>query len=82
MQGTKDPFFDGTKYPYWKVQMSCYLQSINSKVLEIWLAQDYVVLAAWVDRTQIDQHETNSKAQNALYVSLSLPESICEQDVC
>jgi hypothetical protein len=51
--------------------MSCYLQSINSKVWGIWLAQDYVVLAAWVDQHQIDQHEANNKAQNALYVILS-----------
>jgi len=54
--------------------MSAYLQSINSKVWEIFLAQDYVVLVAQVDQFQIDQHEANNKAWNALFASLSLPE--------
>ena len=54
--------------------MSTYLQSINSKVWEIFFAQDYVVLAAQVDQFQIDQHEANNKSRKALFASLSLPE--------
>ena len=71
---SKAPFFNGTNYLYWKVRMSAYLQSINSKVWEIFLAPDYVVSAARVDQFQIDQHEANNKARNALFGSLSLPE--------
>jgi hypothetical protein len=47
---------------------------MNLKVWEICLAQEYVVLAAWVDQLQIDQREANGKAQNALFTSLSLHE--------
>ena len=59
---SKAPFLDRTNYPYKKVWMSAYLQSINLKVCEICLTQDYLVLAGRVDQLQIDQHEANNKA--------------------
>ena len=65
-------FFDGTNYPYLKIRMSAYLQSIGSHVWEICEDADYVVLAARIGQEQIDQHEANSKARNAIFSCLSL----------
>jgi hypothetical protein len=45
--------------------MSTFLQSLGSRVLDICLNEDYVVLAARVGQDQIDQHETNIKAGNS-----------------
>jgi hypothetical protein len=45
---------------------------MGSRVWEIFLSLDYAVLAARVDQLQIDQHEANSKARNALFSILSL----------
>ena len=70
----KAPWFDGTNYPYWKIQMRAYLNSIRSSVWEICENTEYVVLAARVGQIQIDQHKANSKARNALLASISLPE--------
>ena len=67
----KLPFFDGTNYPYWKIRMSAYLESISSRVWEICEDERYKVLAARVGQEQIDQHEANSKARNALFSCLS-----------
>jgi len=67
----KPPFFDGTNYPYWKIRMSAYLQSISSRVWEICEDEHYEVLAARVGQEQIDQHEANSKAHNAIFSCLS-----------
>ena len=67
-------FFDGTNYPYLKIRMSAYLQSIGSHVWEICEDADYVVLAARIGQEQIDQHEANSKARDAIFSCLSLSE--------
>ena len=67
----KSLFIDGTNYPYWKIRMSAYLQSISSRVWEICEDERYKVLAARVGQEQIDQHEANSKACNALFSCLS-----------
>jgi hypothetical protein len=71
---SKPPFFDGTNYLYWKICMSTYLRSIGSWVWEICEDPDYVVLAAQIGQEQIDQHEANSKARNAIFSCLSLSE--------
>ena len=71
---SKPPLFDGTNYPYWKIRMSAYLQSIGSRVWEICEDQTYVVLAVRVGQEQIDRHEANCRARNALFSSLSLSE--------
>ena len=73
-RANKIPYFDGTNYPYWKVRMRAYLLSIGALVWEIVENQGYEVLAARVGQEQIDQHEANSKAVNALFSSLSLAE--------
>jgi len=67
----KPPLFNGTDYPYWKIRMTAYLQSIRSHVWEICENERYEVLAARVGQEQIDQHEANSKARNALFSCLS-----------
>lgn len=66
--------FDGTNYSYWKIRMSTYLRSIGCRVWDICSDQDSIVLAARVGEEQIDQHGANSKARNALFACLSLPE--------
>ena len=67
----KPPLFNGTDYSYWKIRMTAYLQSINSRVWEICEDEHYEVLATHVGQEQIDQHEGNSKARNAIVSYLS-----------
>ena len=54
--------------------MSAYLQSIGSPVWEICEDADNVVLVARIGQEQIDQHEANGKARNAIFSRLSLSE--------
>jgi hypothetical protein len=68
----KPPFFEGTNYPYWKIHMSVYLQSINSRVWEICEDEHYEVLAAHVGQEQMDQHEPNSKARMQSFLAFRL----------
>ena len=67
----KPPTFDGTNYLYWKIRMSTYLQSLGSRVWEICEDTTYVVLVVWLTQDQIDQHDANCKARNALFAYLS-----------
>jgi len=67
----KPPYFDGTNYPYWKIRMCTYLQSIGSCIWEICENVHYEVLAARVGQEQVYQHEANCKARNALFLCLS-----------
>ena len=67
----KLPYFDGTNYAYWKIRMSAYLQSLDWRVWEICEDPYYEVLAVRVGQEQIDQHNTNSRARNALFSCLS-----------
>ena len=67
----KSLLFNGMDYPYWKIRMIAYLKSISSRVWEICENECYEVLAARVGQEQIDQHEANSKACNALFSCLS-----------
>ena len=72
-RGSKNsPYFDGTNYPYWKIHISAYLQSISSRVWEICEDEHYEVLAARVIQEQIDQYEANSKARNAIFFAFRL----------
>ena len=70
----KPPFFDGTNYAYWKIRMSAYLQSLGASIWDICNSADYVVLAARVSQQQIDEHDANSRARNALFSCLSMSE--------
>jgi hypothetical protein len=48
----KPPLFDGKNYPYWKICMSAYLQSIWYKVWEICLDITFDATSAWVTSIQ------------------------------
>jgi hypothetical protein len=67
----KSPFFDGTNYPYWNIRMSAHLRSISSWGWEICEVGSYVVLATRITQEQIEQHDANSKARNALFSCIS-----------
>jgi hypothetical protein len=72
----KPPFFDGTKYPYWKIRMSAHLHGFDWLVWEICEDTTYVVLEpyACVMQDQKDRHNANSRARVVLFSSLSLQE--------
>ena len=54
--------------------MSAYLQSIGASIWDIFNSTDYVVLAARATQHQIDGHDANSRARNALFSCLSMRE--------
>ena len=54
--------------------MSAHLQGIDWKVWEICENANYIVVDTHNTQDQIDQHNTNSKARNVLFSSLSLSE--------
>ena len=70
----KPPFFDGTNYPYWKIHMSAYLQSISYRVWEICLDPTFEVQGARIMPLKIEFHDSNNKARNALFSCLPLAE--------
>lgn len=73
----KVSFFNETNYVYWKIRMSAYLQSINPRVWDIFLDEEYAVFATRVSQHKIDQYDANSKAGNTLFASLCLIEFDC-----
>jgi hypothetical protein len=70
----KPPFFDGTNYPYWKIHMSAYLQSISYRVWEICLDAIFDATSDQITPIQMEFHDPNNKARNALFSCLSLGE--------
>jgi hypothetical protein len=70
----KPPFFDGTNYPYWKIRMSAFLQSIGYRVWEICLDAGFDAESPRITPIQLEFHDANNKAQNALFSVLSLVE--------
>jgi hypothetical protein len=70
----KPPFFDGSNYTFWKIRMSAHLQGIDWLVWEICEDATYIVLEprAHVMQDQKDRHNTNSRAREVLFLSLSL----------
>jgi hypothetical protein len=70
----KPPFFDGTNYPYWKILMSAYLQSISYRVWEICLDANFDATSDRITPIQMEFHDSKNKAQNALFSCLSLNE--------
>jgi hypothetical protein len=70
----KPPFFDGTNYSYWKIRMSAYLQSISYRVWEIFLDVIFDSTSDRITPIQMEFHDSNNKAQNALFSCLSLGE--------
>jgi hypothetical protein len=70
----KPPFFDETNYPYWKIHMSAFLQSIGYRVWEICLDATLDGQSAQITPIQLEFHDSNNKAQNAMFLCLSLAE--------
>jgi hypothetical protein len=70
----KPPFFDGTNYPYWKIHMSMYLQSISYLVWEICLDANFDATIDRITPIQMEFHDWNNKSLNALFLRLSLGE--------
>lgn len=70
----KPPFFDEANYPYQKICMLAYLQSIGFWVQEICLNHTYEIQNVRITPLQIEFHESNNKAQNELFSCLSVYE--------
>ena len=67
---SKPPFFDGTHYPYRKIHMSAFLQSIGYRVWEICLD----AASERITPIQVEFYHSNNKARNTLFSCLSLGE--------
>ncbi|XP_066361199.1 uncharacterized protein [Miscanthus floridulus] len=78
----KPLFFDGTNYPYWKIRMSAYLQSLGSREWEICEDATYVMLETvdamfsrfqlivnkmWANKPQL-LYDNHERALKLLYV--------------
>jgi hypothetical protein len=70
----KPLFFDGINYPYWKIRMLAYLKSIRYKVWEICLDVVFNAASERITPIQVEFHDSNNKACNALFSCLSLGE--------
>jgi hypothetical protein len=70
----KPPFFNGMNYPYWKIRMSAFLQSIGYRVWEICLDVAFDAASPRITPIQLEFHDSNNKARNALFSCLSLAE--------
>jgi hypothetical protein len=70
----KPPLFNGTNYPYCKIRMSAYLQSIGYHVWKICLDASFDVASARITPIETKFHDSNNKACNALFLCLSLAE--------
>jgi hypothetical protein len=54
--------------------MSTYLQSISYRVWEICLNADFDAAGDWITLIQMEFHDSNNKARNALFLCLLLAE--------
>jgi hypothetical protein len=70
----KPPFFDGTNYPYCKIRMAAFLQSIGYRVWEICLDVAFNAASEQINLIQVEFHDLNNKACNALFSCLPLGE--------
>jgi hypothetical protein len=61
----KPSFFDGMNYPYWKICMSPFLQSIGYHVWEICLGAAFDATSPRITPIQMEFHDSNNKARNA-----------------
>jgi hypothetical protein len=70
----KPPFFDGANYPYWKIHMSLFLQSIGYRVWDICLDVAFNAASERINPIQVEFHDSNNKDRNTLFSCLSLGE--------
>lgn len=65
------PIFNGSNFVYWKIRTTTYLQSLGTDVWEIVEARYTFPTAIPTDTIGKKQYETNAKAINTLFGSLS-----------
>ena len=65
------PIFDGSKFVYWKIRTTTYIQSLRTDVWEIMEGGYTFPSAIPTDTEGKKQYETNAKAVNTLLGSLS-----------
>ena len=70
------PYFDGSNYTFWKVQMIAFLCSIDKGVwdaIEIGWIRPKAAKSTW-DKAALMTSNANSKALNAIFCGVSLDE--------
>ena len=70
------PYFDGSNYAFWKVQMRAFLCSIDDTVwdaVEVGWTRSEVAISTW-DKAALVAANGNSKALNAIFCGVSLDE--------
>ena len=70
----KLPEFKGADYDYWKTRMRVFLQSMGSEIWDICQNEAYEVQLVRVTQRDMNEHDANSKAMNALFAALSREE--------
>ena len=68
--------FDGTKFIYWKVRVTAYLQSLGTEVWDIIDTWYTFPSATPIDLAEKNKYETNAKAVNTLLGCLSQSEFV------
>ena len=70
------PYFDGSNFAFWKVQMRTFLCSIDEAVwdaIEIGWTKPEAAKSTW-DKAALTASNANSKALNAIFCGVSLDE--------
>jgi hypothetical protein len=70
----KPPFCDGINYPYSKIRMSAYLQTIGYRVWEIYIDDAFNATSDQITPIQMEFIDLNNKARNVVFSCLSLAE--------
>lgn len=76
MGSIRPPNFNGSKFVYWKIRTTTYLQSLRTDVWEIVEGGYKFPTTIPTDTTDKKQYETNAKAINTLLGSLSQSEFV------
>ena len=74
MGSIRPPIFDGSNFVYWKIRTTTYLQSLGMDVWEIVEGRYTFPTTIPIDAAGKKQYETNAKAINNLFRSLSQSE--------
>jgi hypothetical protein len=70
----KTSFFNKTNYPYRKIHMSAFLQSIGYRVWEICLDVAFNAASERITPIQVEFHDSNNKARSSLFSCFSMDE--------
>jgi hypothetical protein len=63
-KSNKVPLFDGTDFPYWKVRIQAYMESINDLVWVV-ASTNNLVIGTEAERAELKKWEP--KARNAIF---------------